>query len=292
MHFHYDKTVERVICPAVELDGETPAWLMICLAKLLKDWLGEGSRASYESGGALLRLGYEVQTFSTAEFARSFGSALSRIHDTWPVQVFGLAPNGELVGLSFTREQKMLVLRQQTISGCWHEELRDLYFSIQFLDPRSAECMFRILRAIDRGECAAAFEWSCADFLEEQRLSRLDHTCSFCYVCWGEDEDDLDCLAGLTMEQKEVLWRLFLEKRLLPPEFEWLRNALLKDVAPNWAEWNLALYHVLEQLKIRFLCRRDQFELLDGEGKRVYFSVEHAEAAEQVLMKILFPLHQ
>ena len=49
---------------------------------------------------------------------------------------------------------------------------------------------------------------------------------------------------------------------------------------------------MLEQLKIRFLCRRDQFELLDGEGKRLYFSVEHAEAAEQVLMKILFPLHQ
>ena len=74
----------------------------------------------------------------------------------------------------------------------------------------------------------------------------------------------MDCLAGLTMEQKEVLWRLFLEKRLLPPEFEWLRNALLKDVAPNWAEWNLALYHVLEQLKIRFLCRRISLNCLMG----------------------------
>lgn len=291
MRFHYDKTVERVICPVAELDGETPAWLMICLAKSLKDWLEEGSRASYECGGTLLRFGYEVLTFPTAEFAQSFGAVLSRVCDVWPVQVFGLAPNGELVGLAFAREQGMLVLRQQNISGCWHEELRDLYFSIEFPDSRSAECMFRILRSIDRGECAAAFDWSCADFLEKQRLSRMDRTCSFCYVCWGEDAEDLDCLAGLTMAQKEMLWKLFLEKRLLPPEFEWLRNALLEDAAPNWAEWNLALYHVLEQLKIRFLCSGDQFELLDGAGKRLYFSVDHSGAAEQVLMKILFPLH-
>ena len=33
-------------------------------------------------------------------------------------------------------------------------------------------------------------------------------------------------------------------------------------------------------------------ELLDKEGHRIYFGVDHSEAAEQVLMKVLFPLNQ
>ena len=33
-------------------------------------------------------------------------------------------------------------------------------------------------------------------------------------------------------------------------------------------------------------------QLLDGLGKRLYFGVDHTGAAEQVLMKILFPLNQ
>ena len=99
-------------------------------------------------------------------------------------------------------------------------------------------------------------------------------------------------LSGLTPEQKNTLWRLFLERHLLPPEFEWLRDALLKNCVPNWIEWHLELYRVLEQLHIRFLYSGNQFELLDREGKRLYFGVDHPNAAEQVLMKILFPLNQ
>ena len=84
----------------------------------------------------------------------------------------------------------------------------------------------------------------------------------------------------------------FLEKHLVPPEFEWVRDALLQDGVPNWIEWHLALYRTLEQLGIRFLCNGSQFELLDSAGKRLYFSVDHTTAVEHVLMKILFPQNQ
>jgi hypothetical protein len=100
------------------------------------------------------------------------------------------------------------------------------------------------------------------------------------------------CLSGLQLQQKETLWHLFLEKHLIPPEFEWIRDALLQDGVPNWIEWHLALYRTLEQLGIRFLCNGSQFELMDNAGKRLYFSVDHTNAAEHVLMKILFPLNQ
>ena len=83
-----------------------------------------------------------------------------------------------------------------------------------------------------------------------------------------------------------------LEKHLVPPEFEWLRDALLQDGVPNWIEWHLALYRTLEQLGIRFLCSGGQFELMDNAGNASILCVDHTNAAEHVLMKILFPLNQ
>ena len=67
---------------------------------------------------------------------------------------------------------------------------------------------------------------------------------------------------------------------------------MLQGAVPNWIEWHLALYRVLEEENIHFFCKDGQFELLDKEGHRIYFGVDHSEAAEQVLMKVLFPLNQ
>ena len=47
-----------------------------------------------------------------------------------------------------------------------------------------------------------------------------------------------------------------------------------------------------EKLGIRFLCQNGQFELLDQQDKRLYFSVDHGDAAAQALMKALFPLNR
>ena len=141
---------------------------------------------------------------------------------------------------------------------------------------------------------AVALEWEYADFLEQQRLARIDRTLSYCYVSLEEEEsaDPVGWLSGLTLQQKCELWRMFLGKRLFLPEFEWLRDAMLQGAVPNWIEWHLALYRVLEEENIRFFCKDGQFELLDKEGHRIYFGVDHSEAAEQVLMKVLFPLNQ
>ena len=71
-----------------------------------------------------------------------------------------------------------------------------------------------------------------------------------------------------------------------------IRMAQRCNAPGSWIEWHLALYRVLEEENIRFFCKDGQFELLDKEGHRIYFGVDHSEAAEQVLMKVLFPLNQ
>ena len=58
-----------------------------------------------------------------------------------------------------------------------------------------------------------ALEWEYADFLEQQRLARIDRTLSYCYVSLEEEEsaDPVGWLSGLTLQQKCELWRMFWE---------------------------------------------------------------------------------
>ena len=294
MQFHFEKTLEKRYEPQVTVTNETPAWLMICLAESIKDWIGQSPRIFCKSEEPYLQFGYEVLTFPVAEFAQIFGPLIYAINQAWPVQVFGMGSQDELVELSFTKEGTAPTIQQKNVSGIPCAELRDLYFCVKFPDPLAADCMFRLLDAVEKKSAAVALEWEYADFLEQQRLARIDRTLSYCYVSLEEEEsaNPVGWLSGLTLQQKCELWRMFLGKRLFLPEFEWLRDAMLQGAVPNWIEWHLALYRVLEEENIRFFCKDGQFELLDKEGHRIYFGVDHSEAAEQVLMKVLFPLNQ
>lgn len=295
MQFHYDKILKRKIKAMTRIADETPAWLTICLAKSLKEWLGQSCRVFYQEGQTQLQLGYEVLSVPVLEFAETFAPLVCKVDLIWPVQIFGMADSRELIELSFSETDGEYTMQQHSISGIWYENLQDIYLCIQFSDPVSASCMYQLLWAAIHDTYVVAFDWRFADFLGRQKLFMADPTLSYCYVSLdtgSAQEDPVACLSGLQLEQKEALWHLFLEKHLVPPEFEWIRDALLQEGVPNWIEWHLALYQTLEQLGIRFLCSGSQFELMDNTGKRLYFSVDHTNAAEYVLMKILFPLNQ
>lgn len=295
MQFHYEKTLEQSFKGAAQIVDDSPAWLTVCLTRALKEWFGQSCRGLCRSGNNQLQFGYNVLSVPVLEFAQAFGPLICRVNRVWPVQVFGMADSGEMIQLSFAEEDDKFSVRQHNISGIWWENLQDIYFCICLPDLKVTDCMLTLLCAAAQDDAVVAMDWHYADFLEEQKLSKVDHTKSFCYVPLDGNEterDPLACLAGLQLNHKEALWRLFLEKQLPPPEFEWLRNALLKDCAPNWIEWHLALYRTLEQLGIQFLCSGGQFELMDRTGQRLYFGVDHTSAAEYVLMKILFPLNQ
>ena len=295
MQFHYDKTLQQEVKAMTRIADETPAWLTICLAKSLKEWLGQSCRASYQEKQTQLQLGYEVLSVPVLEFAEAFAPLVCKVDSIWPVQIFGMADNRDLIELSFSETGGEYTVGQRSISGTWCDDLQDLYLCIHFPDPLSAGCMYQLLWAAVRDAYVVAFDWSFADFLDQQKLFTADRTLSYCYVSLAANlaqEKPVAYLSGLQPQQKEALWHLFLGKHLIPPEFEWIRDALLQDGVPNWIEWHLALYRTLERLGIRFLCNGSQFALWDSAGKRLYFSVDHANAAEYVLMKILFPLNQ
>lgn len=295
MQFHYDRTLQQKVKTVIQTANETPAGLTIYLAKSLKEWLGQSCRVSYQDGKTQLQLGYEALSVPVLEFAQAFAPLVCSVNPLWSVQIFGMADNGELIELSFAEKSGEYIVQQHNISGIWCENLQDIYVCIQFPDPLSAGCMYQLLWATVHEAYVIALDWRFADFLERQKMFMPDRTLSYCYVplnSGSAQNDPVACLSGLSLQQKETLWRLFLEKHLVPPEFEWVRDALPQDGVPNWIEWHLALYCTLEQLGIQFLCNGSQFELMNSAGKRLYFSVDHTNAAEHVLMKILFLLNQ
>ena len=80
MQFHFEKTLEKRYEPQVTVTNETPAWLMICLAESIKDWIGQSPRIFCKSEEPYLQFGYEVLTFPVAEFAQIFGPLIYAIN--------------------------------------------------------------------------------------------------------------------------------------------------------------------------------------------------------------------
>ena len=112
----------------------------------------------------------------------------------------------ELVELSFTKEGTAPTIQQKNVSGIPCAELRDLYFCVKFPDPLAADCMFRLLDAVEKKSAAVALEWEYADFLEQQRLARIDRTLSYCYVSLEEEEsaDPVGWLSGLIASSRNA----------------------------------------------------------------------------------------
>lgn len=292
---HYDKRLKKKVKTINRIEDDTPAWLMIDLVKSLKEWLGQSCRVSYEKGETFFRLGYAARYVPVLEFAQLFAPLICKVNTIWPVQIFGMSYNHDLVEISFAASDDGYIVMEQNISRIWCDDLQDIYFNIQFPDVLSASCMHRIIWALICDEQVVVFDWKFSDFLNQQNLFKVDYTLSYCYVSLTSEsvqENPVACLSGLQLQHKEILWRLFLEKHLASREFEWVKNTLLQENVPNWIEWHLALYRTLKQIGIKLVDAGSRFELVDNAGKHLYFSLEHANAAEYVLMKILFPFNK
>ena len=131
MQFHYDKTLEQKVEAMPSNAEETPAWLMICLAKSLKEWLGQSCRVSYRDGETQLQLGYEVLSVPVLEFAQSYAPLVYKVNSIWPVQIFGMADNRELIELCLLCKNVGKVLThtfitQQIWGRSWENDIASL----------------------------------------------------------------------------------------------------------------------------------------------------------------------
>lgn len=271
----------------------TPARLSLALYQSLQEWLGLSPYLHHDAGSCELDLLYQNVTFPAVECAERFGPLLAALHPAWPVQLYGVADSDELVCLTLShRKENAVLLTEQNTSGVAMERLRDLCLHLCLPDPDTADCMAAVLEAAGRQLPCAALDWVWADIIRGQELGEVEPVNTFCYVFLEGSATPEDKLSCLSFSQKRELWRLFLQDGGRPLEFEWLSDLLRRGEQPSeWLEWSLSLHLTLQTLGYELQRGERHFELLSPDGGRVYYGVDHPQAAERILMKILFPLN-
>ena len=91
MEVHFEKMAERRFAPQTMATDESPAMLVICLIRSLKNWFGQSSRT--QTDGSQLQFGYELLDLPVQEFAETFGPLIYEIQRVWPVQAFAARTN-------------------------------------------------------------------------------------------------------------------------------------------------------------------------------------------------------
>ena len=103
---------------------------------------------------------------------------------------------------------------------------------------------------------------------------------------------DMEFWNALSMNQKNMLWILFLEYKVSAVEFEYVVNGLKDGSMVYLFTWELALRMALDELGISVESQEEDFKVLDKDGKRLRMDYGRGSEAEKLFLKILFPVIQ
>lgn len=268
-----------------------PGRQLAALISGINDWLDMTPSVQSRQGKNLYIL-YRHAAVLLMDFWDNFGRPMARISRTWPLSAFGTAENQETIRLSAAIDGDAVELIQESISGKSTDILRTLCLQIDCGDEETAEKLDALFQSMDWQTGLAALDWKDADLLRSQELlPACDARSFYCYAGIAPQADPAGCLGSLSFSQKIMLWIAFLRDGFEPTEFEWLAGEIAEDALENRMEWELALREAMEPLGFRIVNRDKDFQLYDGQGRRLYFGADGRAAAGRALLKILFPLN-
>ena len=226
------------------------------------------------------------------DFWQVFGEYLVLLRARWKIDIFGTAGmSQETVWLALQEENSHIYAGQKTLSGHPADTIESLCLRIQCLSSEQSKILYALVGATNWKNGTVALDWKYSSFLLEENLAQPTQNSCFCYGGVFEEMDLEDTLQTLTFQQKIILWTGFLKNGLDYAEFEWLYNAISKNVVSNRVEWELSLHTAMQNLKYTVQVSPNDFEMHDGHGCRRYFSFNSTSYAERAFLKILFPLN-
>lgn len=226
------------------------------------------------------------------DFWQVFGEYLAILCKRWKIDIFGTAAfSQETVWLTLQEENYHIYAVQNTLSGHPVETIQSICFRIQCDSCEQSEILYTLIAAINWKSGTAALDWKYGSFLSEENFEIQTRNSCFYYGSVFDDAKYEDALQALSFRQKVILWTGFLKDGFDYAEFEWLYNAISKDIVPNRIEWELSLHTAMENLGYTIKVSPNDFELYDGNGCRRYFSFNSTSYSERAFLKILFPLN-
>ena len=245
-----------------------------------------------QSDNNLVYVWFDDVTFSEDDFWQVFGEYLVLLRIRWKIDIFGTAGKSqETVWLTLQEENSHIYAVQKTLSSHPADTIESLCLRIQCPSSEQSEIFYALVVETDWKNGIVTSDWKYGSFLLEENLAMPTQNSCFCYGHICENINPEDTLQVLTFQQKIILWTGFLKDGFDYTEFEWLYNAISKDVVLNRMEWELSLHTAMQNLKYTIQVSPNDFELYDGHGHRRYFSFNSTSYAERAFLKILFPLN-
>ena len=84
----------------------------------LSEELVRSAAADFLPGGR-----YPTAAAPVLGFAQALGPLVYEVRQTWPVQIFGMTDNHELVELWFSKTDTAYIVGRRNVSGVWWENL-------------------------------------------------------------------------------------------------------------------------------------------------------------------------
>ena len=245
-----------------------------------------------QSDNNLVYVWFDDVTFSEDDFWQVFGEYLVLLRIRWKIDIFGTAGKSqETVWLTLQEENSHIYAVQKTLSSHPADTIESLCLRIQCPSSEQSEILYALVVETDWKNGIVTSDWKYGSFLLEENLAMPTQNSCFCYGHICENINPEDTLQVLTFQQKIILWTGFLKDGFDYTEFEWLYNAISKDVVLNRMEWELSLHTAMQNLKYTIQVSPNDFELYDGHGARRYFNFNSTSYAERAFLKILFPLN-
>ena len=191
------------------------------------------------------------------------------------------------ISASLAPDRRSVTCYKRNISGRDFDQLDCCCLRIQAHNPGDLDRLCELLEGVDY-RCGY-LALSRTEGEEEHTLRSVSADTYFTYLVL-DDADRGSYLRALSVPQRQRLWRLYLADGVSAVEFAAAMEALELNRPQDLFKWDLALRLVLDELGYSVLYGPEGFRVLDGAGRRIRFDYEEGSPAEQLFLKLLFPV--
>ncbi|MCR1840436.1 hypothetical protein [Murimonas intestini] len=235
---------------------------------------------------------YEYTSFICDDFLEKYGVLSALISEKYPVSVCGTSGELEHVWAEagFINGRKELELIKSSTSGRDFDEISNICLRFYIEDEGERDELCSCLANLDYRQDYLAVSRT---LLAKKLFAGIaeDYPDTY-YRYLPMSGGDMEFWNALSMNQKKMLWILFLEYKVSAVEFEYVVNALKDGSMVYLFTWELALRMALDELGISVESQEDDFKVLDKDGKRLRMDYGRGSEAEKLFLKILFPVIQ
>lgn len=235
---------------------------------------------------------YEQSCCAINSFFDDFGIIVGIISNKYPFSIYGTINDNESASLTsyYDAKEEKVKLVKMNISGKDFDEISDICVKIEIKNQSFLYNFYELFSNLNYKKSYIALDRMKfkADMFEE--IDEEDKDTYYKYFKIDSPYESESFIDSLSIEQMKKLWLVFLKEKISPLEFDYAMNRYKNDILYSLFEWELSLRLALSDMDISISYNNNNFHVTDKNGNKLYFDYNTGNSAEQLFLKILFPV--